>query len=149
MSVFLKNLPGNLATGVYLCLCSPLNPIPSPPLHTVWIHAPVLNHTGKGGGGRWTSEKVRGPLVNKRDWKYQHDCLYLNSINSINSIKHQQRRHLGFGVFKVLWPMHVLYLGDQTRRNSPLPLRSTFAKNSTPVILLFLPYTILTENNLS
>jgi hypothetical protein len=35
-----------------------------------------------------------------RGRKYQHDWLYLMSINSI---KHQERRHLGFGVFIVIW----------------------------------------------
>ncbi len=55
---------------------------------------------GRRRGGWLTSEKVRGALVHKKGRKYQHDWLYLRSINSI---KHQQRRHLGFGVFIVIW----------------------------------------------
>ena len=35
---------------------------------------------------RWTSEKVRGAIIHKRGQKYQHDWLYLKSLNSI---KHQ------------------------------------------------------------
>jgi len=34
---------------------------------------------------RWTSEKVIGALVHKRGRKYQHDCLYIHSINSIKT----------------------------------------------------------------
>jgi hypothetical protein len=36
--------------------------------------------------GELTKEKVRGAIVHKAGRKYQHDCLYLQSINSI---KHQ------------------------------------------------------------
>jgi hypothetical protein len=64
------------------------------------LFTPVLIHTGK--GGRWTSEKVRGALVHKRGRKYQRDWLYLQYIRYI---KHQSRRHLGFGVFNVIWSM--------------------------------------------
>ncbi len=68
------------------------------------IHSyPGLNHTGKGGGGgRRTSEKVRGALVHKRGRKHQHDWLY---IRSVNSIKRQQRQHLEFGTFIVTLSM--------------------------------------------
>jgi hypothetical protein len=41
-------------------------------------------------------------LVHKRGRKYLHGRLYLQSINSI---KHQLRRHLGFGVFIAIWSM--------------------------------------------
>ncbi len=51
-----------------------------------------------GRGGELTREKVRGTMVHKAGRRYQHDWLYLQSINSI---KHQKRRNLGFGVFKV------------------------------------------------
>ncbi len=44
----------------------------------------------------------RGALVYKWGRKYQHDWLYLQSINSI---KRQKRRQLGFGVFIVIWSM--------------------------------------------
>jgi hypothetical protein len=43
-------------------------------------------------------EKVRGATVHKRGRKYKHDRLYLQSINSI---KHHYRRHLGFWFFIV------------------------------------------------
>jgi hypothetical protein len=33
--------------------------------------------------GELTREKVRGAIVHKADQNYQHDCLYLQSINSI------------------------------------------------------------------
>ncbi len=87
MSAFLKKFTRKGTwRQVFICLRPPI-PSPSPPLlHT--IHTPVLIHTGKEGrGGRWTSEKVRGTLVHKRGRKYQHDWLYFQSINSINSIK--------------------------------------------------------------
>ncbi len=53
--LFLKNDQYRyLAASVYLSEA----PIPSPPpLHTLWIHTPVLIHTGKGGGG--VGEPVR------------------------------------------------------------------------------------------
>jgi len=38
---------------------------------------------GEGGGGMCTSDKVRGALVHKRGGQYQHECLYLQSINFI------------------------------------------------------------------
>ena len=64
---------------------------------------------------RWTSEKVRGALVNKKCRKYQHDWLYLQSINSN---KHQYRRHLGYDVFLVTWSMVTLLLGYLLHVNS-------------------------------
>jgi hypothetical protein len=61
-----------------------------PPPYTLYtcIQYIVLIHTGKGvrGGGELTREKVRGAKVHKAGQKYQHDCLYLQCINSI---KHQ------------------------------------------------------------
>ncbi len=104
MSSFLKNWPLKVLGGrCYLSEAQdPLPKPPPPPLHTVWIHTPVLIHTRMGGGGRWTSEKVRGALVYKRGRKYEHDWLYLQSINYI---KNQLRRHLGFGVFIDIWSM--------------------------------------------
>ncbi len=37
---------------------------------------------GEEGGGGWTREKVRGQQFTKLGRKYQHDWLYLQSINS-------------------------------------------------------------------
>ncbi len=85
-SAFLKKLPVKVLGGRCLSVWGPRSPLPPPPLHTVWILTPVLIHTGKGAGSRWTSEKVRGALVHKRGRKYQHDWTY---ILSRNSIKHK------------------------------------------------------------
>ncbi len=97
MSAFLKNLPEKVLSDRCLSVWSPRHP----PLHTVYT--PVLIHTGKWGrGGRCTIEKVRWALVHYRDRKYQHDGLYLQSINSID---YQWRRHWGFGVFIDVWSL--------------------------------------------
>jgi hypothetical protein len=45
-------------------------------------HADVLISGRGGGGGKLTREKVRGTIVHKAGRKYQHDWLYLQSINS-------------------------------------------------------------------
>ncbi len=47
----------------------------------------------------------RGATVHKRGRKYQRDWLYLQSINSI---KHQWRRHIGFCVF--IFPSFMVWL---------------------------------------
>ncbi len=93
MSAFLKNLPVKVLGGRCLSVWGPQSPTP-PPLYTLceYIHTPVLIHTCKGGGGRWTSGNIRGALVHKRGQKYQQDWLYLQSIKSI---KHQKRRQFG------------------------------------------------------
>jgi hypothetical protein len=81
----------------------PRSPPPTPVTH--WMNTDPCTYSHRDGGGRgvrWTSEKVRGALVHKRGQKYQHDWL---GLQSINSIKHQKRRHLGFGVFIVIWSM--------------------------------------------
>ncbi len=57
---------------------------------------------GEGGGGGLNWREGRAALVHKRGRKYQHDWLYLQSINSV---KHLWRRQLGFGVFIVIWSM--------------------------------------------
>jgi hypothetical protein len=102
MSAFLGKLASNVLGGRCLSVWSPRSP--PPPLYTVWIHTPVLTvfTQGQGGGIGEPSEKVSGALVHKRGRKYQHGWLYFQSINSI---KHQKRRHLGFGVFKDIWSM--------------------------------------------
>ncbi len=87
MSAFLKKLPLKVLSGRRLSVWGPRLP---PPLHTVWIQVPYLFTQISGGRGidQWDRRK------------YQHDWLYLQSINSI---KHQKRRHLGFGVFIYIW----------------------------------------------
>ncbi len=72
--------------------------------------------TSKNGEERWTNEMIRGALVHKRVRKYQHDWLYLQSINSI---KHQQRRHLGFGVYIDICPCYKRTFGRYVK--IPLP----------------------------
>ncbi len=96
-----------LAAGVYLSDAP--DPLP-PPLHTEWLHTSFYtysNRAGGGEGGRWTSEKVRGVLVQKRGRKYQLCWLYLQSINS------------RFGVFIDIWsmalPLH-LQLGGRVAK---------------------------------
>ncbi len=65
----------------------PPPPPPPPPVVTHRVnheYIPLYTFTqGRGEGGRWTSEKVKGALVHKRGQTYQHDWLYLQSINSI------------------------------------------------------------------
>ncbi len=64
------------------------------------VHRTVyLFKQGRRGGGRANQEKVRGVIAHKGR-KYQHDWLYLQFRNSI---KHQWRRHLGFGVLFSSW----------------------------------------------
>ncbi len=61
---FLKNWPVKVLGGRCLSVCGPRSP--PPPLHIVWIHTPVLIHTGKGGkGNQW--EGYRG-ANHKRGW---------------------------------------------------------------------------------
>jgi hypothetical protein len=67
------------------------NPIPPPLSHRIRVH-----REGGRGGGELTRENVRWAVVHKAARKFQHDRLYLQSINST---KHQKRRHLEFGVF--------------------------------------------------
>ncbi len=60
---------------------------PPPVAHCINTYPCTYSHreVWEGRGVR-TTEKVRGALVHKRGRKYQHDWLYLQSINSI---KHQ------------------------------------------------------------
>jgi hypothetical protein len=91
MSAFLKNLPvkRDLAAGVYLFEATwGANAIFKVPNLVKYI-------------------VYRGAQSSQEGSKNQHDGLYLQSINSI---KHQKRRHLGFGVFIVIWSMIYRYL---------------------------------------
>ncbi len=144
MSAFLKNLPVKILGGrclfvwgprsppppvtqcmneyMYPCICTyshreggggggrwtsekvrgaPDPPLP-PPRYTLYEYmypcTCTYSHREGRRESRWTSEKVRGALVHKRGRKYQHDWLYLQSIY-VNSLKHQERQHVGFGVF--------------------------------------------------
>ncbi len=74
-----------LAAGVYLSEAP--DPLPSPPLHTVWIHTPVLIHTGKGGRGEGKPvSRLEGrPASSPEGSKIP---TWLN-LQSTNSIKHQ------------------------------------------------------------
>ncbi len=66
----------------------------------------------------------RGATVHKWSRKYQHDWLYLQSINSI---KHQWRWHLGFCVFFVPSSMHGL---TEKRRKCNKQKRSRLCMSS-------------------
>ncbi len=100
---YLKKLTckGTLLQVFYLpeALSPPMTPCP--PLHTEFYHTVYFFTHGRGDGGELTRdwEKVRGAIVHKAGRKYQHDWLYLQPVNSI---KHQNRRHLGFGFFSFL-----------------------------------------------
>jgi hypothetical protein len=62
-----------------------MTPYSSPPLHTEYGYTVHLFTQGRGEGGRGgelTREKVRGAIVHKAGRKYQHDRMYLQSINS-------------------------------------------------------------------
>ncbi len=83
-----------------------------PPL--LWPHTPPLSHCirvygihREGVGGELTREKVRVAIVYKAGRKYQHDWLYLQSVNSI---KHQKRRHLVLGFLLLIspWCVHTV-----------------------------------------
>ncbi len=65
---------------------------PPPQQHTFCIYCTFTLGSGRGGGGQ---RECIGTTVHKKGRKYQHDWLYLQSIKSI---EHQLRRHLGFGV---------------------------------------------------
>ncbi len=104
---YLKNFAckGTLRQVFYLSEAPspPMTPYPPPPVSTVCVHSIhilifLYSHREGGEGGELTIEKIRGAIVDKANQKYQHDWLYLRSINSI---KHQLRRHLGFGVYIV------------------------------------------------
>ncbi len=71
----------DFAVGVYLSETQ--NPIPPPPRIRLYS---ILIHTGKGvGGGRVEPERrLEGQQFTKLGRKYQHDCLYLQAINSDN-----------------------------------------------------------------
>jgi hypothetical protein len=103
---------------------SPLmTPYSPSPLHTVCVFTVYCTYSHRGGGrggGRWTRDKIRGAIVDKRGRKYQHDWL---SRQSINSIKHQKRRHLEFGVFINIWSMalcQIFFFNKKRLNDSPI-----------------------------
>ncbi len=62
MSAFLKNWPVKKLGGKCLSVWGPGIP---PVAHCMKIYAFTYSHKEGGMGGSWTSEKVRGALVNK------------------------------------------------------------------------------------
>jgi hypothetical protein len=58
------------------------SPPMTPILPPYTLYTCLLIHIGKG-GGELTREKVRCAMLHKAVRKYQHDCPYLQSINSI------------------------------------------------------------------
>jgi hypothetical protein len=71
----------DFAAGVSSVL-GPLPPITpySPLSHCVRVQ---YTYSHKGGGGRANKREGRGAIIHKSGRKYQHDWLYLQSINSI------------------------------------------------------------------
>jgi hypothetical protein len=65
---------------------------PFPATHCLYI---LYSYFGNGEGGEMNQREVRKAIVHKAGRKYQHDCLYLQSINSI---KHQLKTTFSFGV---------------------------------------------------
>jgi hypothetical protein len=82
-------------------VCSPHNLIPSSP-HPVTHCINAYPCTIHRGGGGQPVRRLEGRYSSQEGSKYQHDWLYLHSINSI---KHQYRRHLGFAVFIIIWSL--------------------------------------------
>ncbi len=84
-----KNLPGKgLAAGVYLSE-APSPPMTSyPHLHTVYVYTCILINTGKGeeGGRDEPERRLEGQLFTKLGRNYQHDWMYLQSINCDNHL---------------------------------------------------------------
>jgi hypothetical protein len=83
--LILKNLPAKGLCGRCL-IC--LRPTPKlPPLHTVFVYMYIVQYTysyKEGARGvELTWKKVRGAIAHKAGRKYQHEWLYLQSINSI------------------------------------------------------------------
>ncbi len=66
----------DFAAGVYLSKAP--NPIPSPLAHAVYVYTVYLFTQG------WGGERQQ---FTKVDRKYQHDCLYLQSITLINTCR--------------------------------------------------------------
>jgi hypothetical protein len=57
-----------------------------PPTHCIRVYTIQYTYSHREGGEELTREKVRGAIVHKAGRKYQHDLLYLQSLNSV---KHQ------------------------------------------------------------
>jgi hypothetical protein len=66
---------------VFICL-RPRTPGHPPLTHCIRVHS-IHIHTGRGEGGRVEPvRRLQGQQFTKLGWKYQHDWLYLQSINS-------------------------------------------------------------------
>jgi hypothetical protein len=74
-------------TDLCLSVWGPEPHMPPPPLLLTYVYTSIITHTGKGGeggggGGIEPEAKVKGAQFTKLGRKYQHDWLYLQSINS-------------------------------------------------------------------
>jgi hypothetical protein len=89
--LFVMTCKGTLRQVFYICL-RPLpsnDTIPLPPytLYKCIQFTYSLREGREGSGRKLTREKVSGAMVHKAGRKYQHNCLYLQSINSIDNRK--------------------------------------------------------------
>jgi hypothetical protein len=88
----LKSWPvKGLCSGVYRSEAPSLSYDPIPRLHTVYLHTVylLLIHTEKGGTDE-PERRLEGQQFTRLGRKYQHDWLYLQSVNSD---KHLPQRH--------------------------------------------------------
>ncbi len=102
----------DLAAGIYLFEAQ--NQIPPPLTHCIRVY---LFTQGRGGGESWTREKVKGATVHKAGSKYQHDWLYLQSINSNKHLPQSsfpgqsfRWRHFALVSTYLIVVLYVLYL---------------------------------------
>jgi hypothetical protein len=89
--IFRYNLPlRDFASGIYLSETQ--NPITPPPLHTVCIRVYCILYTFSHGEG-WEGARVKPER--RLEWQqftklgqnYQHDWLYLQSVNSVKHLQ--------------------------------------------------------------
>jgi hypothetical protein len=81
-------LYSDIAAGVYLSEAqNPISPPPPYTLHSVYVYIVYLLTQGRGRGRESEPEgRLKGQQFTKPGRKYQHDWLYLQSINSDNHL---------------------------------------------------------------
>ncbi len=100
---FFFKWPVKVLGGRRFSVWGPRSP-PPPPLHTVWIHTPVLifsHREGVAGGGL----KARGALVHKGvENTNMTDC-----ISSLQTLLNRVKTTFWFGVFIDIWSMEITH----------------------------------------